>query len=329
MKKILLIATGGTIASKWTAEGLSPQLSADEMLAYVPEINERCAVDTLQLYNLDSTSISPAHWCGMAGCVEERYTGYDGFVVAHGTDTMAYTAAALSYLLQQSPKPVAVTGAQKPIGLRETDATGNLRDAFYYAADDGACGVHLVFDGRVILGTRARKTRTKSYNSFSSIDFPEVARIRDGRVVYFVSEKTEGMQPEFYRRMEPGVFVLKLIPGMRADIITALKPHYRALIIESFGVGGIPGTAGFAEAVEDWVRSGRVLVMSTQVPYEGVNLELYEVGYSMKKRLAMLETKDMTLEAAVTKLMWILGQTRDAEEIRKLFYTPVQRDMLL
>ncbi len=331
MKKILLIATGGTIASKQTNSGLAPQISAAEMLDYVPEIREICRAETLQLFNLDSTHIHHAHWCAIAACIRDNYDAYDGFVITHGTDTMAYTAAALSYLVQDSPKPVVLTGAQKPIGMRETDAVTNMADAFLYAANDEACGVHLVFDGRVILGTRARKTRTKSYNSFSSIDFPEVARIRDGRIIYFISEKTEGMTPKIYRQMEPGVFVLKLVPGMKADIISYLKRDYRALVIESFGVGGIPGGdgEGFMEAVEDWTASGRVLAMSTQVPHEGVDLDLYEVGLGLKRKLDVLEARDMTPEAAVTKLMWILGQTQEREEIPRLFYTPVQKDILL
>ena len=331
MKKILLIGTGGTIASRQTRGGLAPQISAAQMLDYLPEINEICRTDALQLFNLDSTHIHHAHWCELAACIQQHYDTYDGFVITHGTDTMAYTAAALSYLVQDSPKPVVLTGAQKPIGMRETDAATNLGDAFFYAASDEACGVHLVFDGRVILGTRARKTRSKSYNSFSSIDYPEVARILNKRIIYFISEKTAGMSPKFSRWMEPGVFVVKLIPGMRADIISSLKRDYRALVIESFGVGGIPGGDGngFTEAMEDWAASGRVLVMSTQVPHEGVDLDLYEVGFGLKQKLSILEARDMTLEAVVTKLMWILGQTQDKKEIMQLFYTPVQKDILL
>ena len=139
------------------------------------------------------------------------------------------------------------------------------------------------------------------------------------------------MTPGFFRRMDPGVFVLKLIPGMKADVISYLKRDYRALVIESFGVGGIPGGdgEGFMEAVEDWTASGRVLAMSTQVPHEGVDLDLYEVGLGVKRKMDVLEARDMTPEAAVTKLMWILGQTRDREEITQLFYTPVQKDILL
>ncbi len=331
MKKILLIGTGGTIASKWTEDGIAPQTTADEMLEYIPEIQAMCLVEALQLFNLDSTNIHDGHWCEMARCIRDRYRDYDGFIIAHGSDTMAYTAAALAYLIQNSPKPVVITGSQKSICTRETDARTNLKDAFLYAASDFACGVHLVFDGKVILGPRARKTRSKSYDSFSSIDFPEAARILDGRMIRFINEKEDGSTPVFYDRMDPRVFVLKLFPGIKAEIIPLLKQHYHALVIESFGVGGVPSyeRVDFLDVIEDWVSSGRILAMSTQVPHEGINLELYKVGYAMKRKLDVLEAHNMTLEAAVTKLMWIMAQTQDRQEIKALFYKPVQKDILL
>ena len=172
MKHILMIATGGTIASKATADGLTPQLTSEELLAEVPELEQLCRIDTVQLMNRDSTNINSRDWLQMAACVRAHYDAYDGFVLTHGTDTMAYTAAALSYLIQNNAKPVVITGSQKSIFNQDTDARENLRDAFLYACDDGACGVHVVFDHKVILGTRARKMRTKSYNAFSSIDYP-------------------------------------------------------------------------------------------------------------------------------------------------------------
>lgn len=239
MKHILMIATGGTIASKETADGLTPQLTSEELLAEVPELEQLCRIDTVQLMNRDSTNINSRDWLQMAACVREHYDAYDGFVLTHGTDTMAYTAAALSYLIQNNAKPVVITGSQKSIFNQDTDARENLRDAFLYACDDGACGVHIVFDHKVILGTRARKVRTKSYNAFSSIDYPETAILRGRQVVYYIPEQAVGA-PKFYDRLDPGVFVLKLIPGIDAGIFDDLKANYRALVIESFGVGGLP-----------------------------------------------------------------------------------------
>ena len=130
MKHILMIGTGGTIASEMSPDGLTPEISSEQLLAAVPRIGELCEVDCLQLYSLDSTSLRPAHWQGLARAIRERYDDYDGFVVSHGTDTMAYTAAALSYLIQGSPKPIVLTGAQKPIWFDGTDSKRNLTDAF-------------------------------------------------------------------------------------------------------------------------------------------------------------------------------------------------------
>ena len=318
MKKILLLATGGTIASRPTAAGgLAPAITSEELLACVPELADLCEVSAVQVFNLDSTNVGPAQWQIIVRCIKENYDACDGFVIAHGTDTMAYTAAALSYMVQNSAKPVVLTGSQKSIYNRDTDARNNLYRAFVYAVSDGAWGVQLVFDNKVILGTRARKTRTRSFNAFSSIDYPETAVFRDTRLVTFLRRPADQPPVRFYERLEPAVFVLRLVPGMRADIIPLLAPHYRALVLESFGVGGLPcyGDESFFHAVRAWVQSGRVIVMTTQVPHEGSDMEVYQVGHRAKRELGLIEAYSRTSEAVVTKLMWILGQTDDYAEI--------------
>ena len=152
MKKILLIGTGGTIASEVTQNGLAPELTTEQLLAHIPAISGICEVECIQLLSLDSTNITPEHWLMMAQCIRKNYHAYDGFVLTHGTDTMAYTAAALSYLIQGSPKPIILTGAQKPIGFDSTDSKINLLDAFRCASEDMP-GVSIVFNNQVILGT--------------------------------------------------------------------------------------------------------------------------------------------------------------------------------
>ena len=177
MKNILLITTGGTIASSVGECGLTPALASDELLSHVPEVKNICKVSTVQLYNLDSTNMRPEYWLRIAKYIRGVYDEYDGFVITHGTDTMAYAAAMLHYLIQNSKKPIVLTGAQIPISSRDTDARENLNDAFAYASDDGASGVHIVFGDKIIAATRARKTRTKSFNAFSSINYPEIGFI--------------------------------------------------------------------------------------------------------------------------------------------------------
>ena len=332
MKRILMLATGGTIATLDSGHGLSPAITSEEILSHVPAVGELCQVDAVQLMNLDSTSIGPGHWLKIAGAVRERYDEYDGFVITHGTDTMAYTAAALSYLIQDSPKPIVITGSQKSIALNDTDARRNLYNSFLYAVDRDSHDVSLVFDGRVILGTRARKERSKSFNAFSSVDYPERAVIRDGRLIRYLAPQpyAYGAEPVFYDKLEEKVLLLTLIPGMGAEALELLRDSYRAVILQSFGVGGLPegGNGPLAQAMEEWLAAGKTIVMMTQVPYEGSDMAVYEVGQQVKERFQLMEAYNMTLEAATAKLMWVLGPTGDPREIRELFYRPVQFDVI-
>ena len=215
-KKILLIGTGGTIASEMGESGLAPELTSEQLLRYLPDISGICRVECTQLFNLDSTNIQPKHWARVAAAIRANYREYDGFVVSHGTDTMAYTAAALSYLVQGSPKPIVLTGAQRPIGFETTDSKENLRDAFTVAASDMA-GVMLVFNGKIILGTRARKTRSKSFEAFSSINYPLLGMVRDGRIIRYIRPEARAV-PQFYDTVNPKVALLKLIQIGRAHV---------------------------------------------------------------------------------------------------------------
>ncbi|MGN0157954.1 MAG: asparaginase [Brotaphodocola sp.] len=330
-KHILMLATGGTIASKRSDNGLKPLITSDELLGYVPDAKEFCEVDTLQILNIDSTNMQPNHWLKIASAIENHYEAYDGFVICHGTDTMAYTAAALSYLIQNSAKPIVITGAQKPIDLEITDAKTNLSDSLRLASCDKAHGVMIVFDGKVIAGTRGKKERTKSYNAFSSINFPYIATIQDGHIIFYLDDKNMLCEPvQFFHTLNSRVALLKLIPSMDSRVLDYMAEHYDAVIIESFGVGGIPNydTGDFRESVKNLVKSGKVVVMTTQVTNEGSNMSVYEVGKTIKQEFELLEAYDMTLEATVTKLMWILGQTHDPVTIRSLFYKTINRDML-
>ena len=330
MKRILLIATGGTIASRPTDGGLAPQLCAKDILSCVPALRDLCHIDALQLLSIDSTNMTPDNWLAIAACVKDNYFRYDGFVITHGTDTMAYTASALSYLIQNSAKPIVLTGSQKSIYDPETDARRNLFDAFLAAQDETLFGVMLVFDGRVICGTRARKTHTKSMNAFSSIDYPDLALLREGRILHYIRTERPAGLPAFYDRLNPRVFVLRLIPGMNPAVLRLLLHEYDALVIESFGVGGLPcyEQKDFLEAVNAWSAAGKPIVITTQVPHEGSDIAVYQVGARAANLPGVLQAHTMTVESVVTKLMWILPQTSDLERIAQLFYTPVAHDLL-
>ena len=326
MKKVLLIGTGGTIASDVTSSGLAPELTTEQLLSHIPAISDICQVDCVQLLNLDSTNMEPQHWQMMARCIREHYGEYSGFVITHGTDTMAYTAAALSYLVQGSPKPIILTGAQKPIGFDSTDSKINLLDAFRCATED-LPGDSIVFNNKVILGTRARKTRSKSFQAFDSINYPHLGVLRDGVLLRYIRQDC-GAYPMFYEKLDTRVALMKLVPGTDLAQADFLLERNDALIIESFGVGGLPESGGFYDCVREWMDKGKLIVLTTQVANEGSDVAVYHVGHALKNELSVLEAYDMTTEAVVAKLMWILGQTRDRSEVERLFYTPIAKDIL-
>ena len=328
MKKILLIATGGTIASKTTKTGLTPALTAEDLLSCVPEIREVCSVEEVQPFNVDSTNVYSRHWLEIEKIVETNYNQFDGFVVTHGTDTMAFTAAALSYLMQNIAKPVVLTGSQKSAYLRDTDARKNLFDAFSFASDDRAFGVNLVFDGAVILGTRAKKTRTRSYNAFQSIDYPDVAIMREGKPFYYLNE-TKPETPRFYHAMDDNIFVLKMFPGLSPGIFGYLSEKCDGLVIESFGAGGLPDYDNdeFFMRLKAFLNKGKTVVCTTQVEREGSALDKYEVGRKLLSCGNVLEAKSMTTEATVAKLMWALAEAKNGADVKKCFETPVRHDI--
>ena len=329
MKKILLIATGGTIASHSGAEGLIPKMAAEELLKSVPEVFDFCQPSAIQIYNIDSTNVTPDHWIRLATAIKENYDGYDGFVVCHGTDTMAYTAAMISYMVQHSPKPIVFTGSQKPIDKEDTDGRINLRDSFLYAASKHASDVVIVFQGNVIAGTRAKKVRTKSFNAFTSVDFPNLAVIRDGRIIQYIKTPKED-KPEFYMALNDKVGLLTLTPGTKGEILDAYFRHNDAVVLSGYGTGGIPegDYYGFYGVIESWQKKGKTLVVTTQVQQEGSDMDVYRVGRGLKNRFDLLESYAMTYESIITKLMWILAQTKVDSEVRALFYKNINYDLI-
>ena len=329
MKNILMIGTGGTIASEMTPEGLAPELTPAQLLHYVPAIRDICRVDCLSLFSLDSTNITPDHWLRVAAAIRARYDDYDGFVISHGTDTMAYTAAALSYLVQGADKAVILTGAQKPINYDSTDSKLNLTDAFVCAASGELGGVNIVFSGRVILGTHARKTCSKSFAAFSSINYPDVGILLDHRLLRYIPPEPSPA-PRFYDRLDEKVALVKMVPGLDPGVLDYLLQRNDALIMECFGVGGLPAYEDdrILHLVEKYTAAGKLFVVTTQVQNEGSDLSVYSVGHGLKRNPLVLEGYDMTSEALYAKLMWILGQTKDPQEVSRLFYTPVAHDIL-
>ncbi len=331
-KRVLIIATGGTIASTSDGAGLAPTATGRELADKVPLIDTLAELDFVQPMNIDSTNMRPRDWLRIKDVIAGSYGDYDGFVVLHGTDTMAYTAAALSYLIQDSEKPIVLTGSQQPMASPFTDAKLNLYQSVLYACDDASRDVSVVFSGKAIAGTRAHKQRTMSFNAFMSMNFPSLAYIRNDRVVRAgagmaaePAAKT-GAAPMVYGELDERVLVLKLTPELQPSIFELLKRDYDAVILETFGIGGIPDT--LHDAIFGWVDSGRTLVVTTQVPEEGLDLGVYEVGRAYAENPGILKGDDMSTEALVAKTMWVLGQTRDPKAVRELFYREINHDRM-
>ena len=318
MKKICLLTTGGTIASAEGETGLIPQMDGARMLRLIPALAEVCQIDCQELMNIDSSNLQPEHWLLIAQKIVNHYDLYDGFVISHGTDTMAYSTAALTYMLHNLAKPVVFTGSQRPIGQADTDAKANLLAACRVAAADHF-GVYLVFANTVIHGLHAKKLYTKHLSAFGSINAPIMAHIAGNQLIWQVpiAQKPDGLL-SLKATMDQRVFVLKLVPGIQPQLIDmAVSAGYRGIIIEGFGAGGVPNQnceCNLLPAIERALQAGVIVVCVSQCIYDGTYLDCYEVGI-LAERMGVISAGNMTLEALLAKFMLALGQCKEPSGI--------------
>ena len=317
-KSILLLTTGGTIASLPGGDGLEPHRSG-VMERELNQLRTYYDITVDDVICLDSSNIRPEEWQLIARRIFEERAGFDGIVVSHGTDTMAYTASAVTFMLPNIDLPVVFTGSQLPLADMLSDGPDNLRTAFAMAAS-GFPGVFLAFDRKVMLGCRAVKVRASGFSAFESVNARYAAQVSnrglvvDTRVLPAVHGQA-ALRPE----ISQSVFLLKLTPGLNPAIFEMLAAMgYRGIVIEAFGLGGVnvlhKGLRGIRRAVEDGIS----VVVTTQCLYDSANLEVYQVGSKLLE-LGVIQGRDMTSEAAMTKLMWAIGQGMNPEEVADLF----------
>lgn len=304
-----------------TEEGYAPG-DMSSIVSRLGRTADEYNITTKEILRLDSSNIQPEEWVTIAREVYQAGVFYDGIVILHGTDTMSYTAAMLSFMLRNLPIPVVLTGSQVPMEKPFSDAIDNLNCALAMAASSTP-GVFVAFDRKIILGTRAVKVRTTGFNAFESINAPYAAVV-DATGLHIDTETI--LAPEGKYSLEDHyssqVFLLKITPGTDPDILDKLiDMGYRGIVIEAFGIGGVQFIRrDFITKLEHARSRGVAIVVCSQCLYERADFSLYQVGQKVLQTDA-IQAFDMTSEAAVVKLMWALGQSEDVHKIRNIFET--------
>lgn len=327
--KILMIYTGGTIGMKENpvTKALEP-VDFEHLLENVPKLKMLdYDIDYHQFgIPIDSSDITPKHWGGIVKVINDNYRSYDGFVVLHGTDTMAYTASALSFMLKQLSKPVIITGSQLPIGEVRTDGEENLITALQIAAAKDRDGkpmvreVAILFENYLWRGNRSTKRSADNFDAFRSNNYPELAKIGLGitynKEALWRSPATDAPL-EVHYDMDSNVVCLDLFPGIQENVVRHIlnTPGLKAVVLKSFGAGNAPGEVWFSEAIKDAVNKGIVVVNITQCPNGEVDPYRYMTGLGLAQT-GVVPGHDLTSEAAITKLMYLLGRNMQPDEVK-------------
>ena len=328
--KILLIYTGGTIGMNRNPKtGSLEPFDFEHLLYNVPELKAfDIEIDTFQFQPpIDSSDMSPRHWTDLSHCIADHYDRYDGFVVLHGTDTMAYTASALSYMLENLTKPVIFTGSQLPIGQLRTDGKENLITSIEIAAAKNEAGharvpeVGIYFGGHLLRGNRTTKQSAEEFNAFESFNYPHLVEAG----VNIVYHHDRILQPDYsspmipHFRLDNNVIIFSLFPGIREDLIRHIihTPNLKSIVMRTFGSGNAPSGPWLLNALKEGTRAGKVIVNISQCMQGAVEMGRYDCGYHLQEA-GVISGRDSTVESAVTKLMFLQSHYDDPQTIRQL-----------
>ena len=336
--KLILFSTGGTIASVPSENGLRPGRGGSDLLSLCPDLmGFDHEIDVVDLMSKDSTDMQPGDWLLMAESIRARAGEYDAAILLHGTDTLTWTAAALSYLLHDVGLPVVVTGSMLPAGTSGSDAADNIFSAIQFAMQLAMYrrrGVSVAFDGALIHGVRAAKVDTRRKHAFVSVDYPLLGEMKDKgthRIAWLSPQKPK-FSPEAAPwgttpTLEQNIVLLPIFPGMGARWLdTVIEAGPRAVVLEGFGLGGVPA-GGSLSAIQRATNAGIPLIMRTQALFGGTDLGAYEVGRRAED-LGVLSARDMTREALTVKLMLLLPLCSDRTELERLLSAGVCDDVL-
>ncbi|NLR90183.1 MULTISPECIES: asparaginase [Flammeovirga] len=338
---ILLIYTGGTIGMDRHPEtGSLIPFDFEKIIDAVPELRafdfELTVISLDPL--IDSSDVTSQHWVQLGTIIEEFYEDFDGFVILHGTDTMAYTASALSFMLDGVHKPIILTGSQLPIGEKRTDARENLMSALEIASERHESGEMLVqevcicFNSKLLRGNRSKKSQNFNFTAFRSYNYPSLAEAGifiEYKRDMFWKDPINGPVRSM-KEINANVMLLKIFPGMHKEMIAHMlkQPQLQGVILESYGSGNIPSSGWFIELIEEIVKKGVIVVNISQCTGGTVMQGHYATSAKLNK-IGVLSGKDMTTEAALTKLMCLLTKYKDSERVKELIGIPLKGELTL
>lgn len=336
--KILLIYTGGTIGMKKDFEtGALKAFNFSKLLQRIPELKLLdCEIETISFEKpIDSSNMNPEKWADIATIIEDNYISYDGFVVLHGSDTMSYSASALSFMLENLSKPVIFTGSQLPIGDLRTDAKENLITAIQIASlrENGnpvISEVCLYFEYKLYRGNRTTKTNAEHFNAFISPNYPHLiesgVHLKMNKELFLPLKKE--LKLKVHKTLDTNVVIVKMFPGMSETVLAAIFniSNLKGIVLETYGAGNAPTEDWFIRLLTQAIQNGIQVVNVTQCSAGSVNMGQYETSSAMKK-IGVISGKDITTEAAITKLMYLLGHTIVQNDFKTVFETALRGEI--